>query len=772
MHSEIWIILLRESKRMVSRCICGASIVLVLLQMAIVPCTVAIDTMHGGLFGLDDLIIGNFTIWYSAGQLSPFDLEYIDRVASAGAKVIHMTGFWCNNITNPLDIIYNTTIRHWAEEAVDFGLNLGPVPSYEDPNAPPPERYMNTSSIWAVGVGDEEPAWLRFSDIYSKVSDDIAKYDNIYFADTGFHLKPLYEANNSERWTEVEWLNNKSVWVYNYFYDYIKSKIPHALVTQFILMPPTWGIVDDLCAAYEVNADINLLDCYYAKDYPWLLYETIRRYKTSLSERPLFMTIWGTIWDFLNTAGDGLYYHEGSYEQIRRETWTSYVSGVDALGFFDWAPENNNSYTWSWGQGRTDVMGRKLFKYVDNLAGQLNYLPTLNSSPEVLVVGDGYQTGEPICHVSNLRLFTEYDLINQRCFAKTDVDLSKYSLILLTDYWHYNATVTKINDYIANGGNVVFLGGVGNEPGPEESRLAYLIEHNSTEYVRSGHILLNITTPNLLDLNLVYDAPYYYSRYLRSDNFSADYHLLGLEYIVDDNGTRTRINDTSIVLYHNASMPDSGWILYCGTLDATTDPGKVANYDHEKEPDLWLLYRTLIRAFAKFLNITNSISTNATENVLITQGLVEDDTLLAAICNFNNESRVFNYTIDLSQYGLPDGTYFVHSLDANRSLGTFTSHNKIFSFNVSVVTNGTRILLISQNQIQPGYTINIFPKIPDISATTTTNSEQPSTTTNVSIPSTTSTTYFGMAVAGVLLATGLTIMVIVIFARKKQAYEE
>ena len=744
-----------EREIMKNRAIIYSVVLISVLQVNLIVRSVAIDTMHGGLAGRDDLLIGNFTIWSSAGQLEKFDLDYIDKMAEAGVKVAHGTNWWCDNITNPLDIIYNDTIRQWALEMIDFGLNIAGVPSFQDPDAPPPERLVNRSSIWAIGLGDEEPAWVRYADIWSELSDDIAKYDSLYFAETGFHLRPLYEANLTEYWTEVEWLNNKTVWVYNYFYDYVKSQFPDSKVGQGTFMSPTWGIPVDLCAPYELKADQTYMDCYYAKDDPWLLYETIRRYKTSIPDNPLFMTIWGTIWDFLNEAGDGLYYHEGSYEQIRRETWVSYVSGVDALGFFDWAPENNNSFTWYWGHFRKDLAGRRLFRYVDNLAGQLVRLPTLNSTPKVLVVGDGYNTGEPMPHVSHLRLFTEYDLVNQRCFATTDIDLSKYSMILMTDHWHYNSTVAKINDFVANGGSVVFLGGIGNEPRPYDKRIGYSIEKRTSEYDVSGHILLNITEPNILGLNLEHDALYHSTYVLNSENFTEDYHPIGTEYFVYDNGTRTKINDPAIVLYHDSSNPQSGWVLYFGAMDSTTDPADAENYDFEHEPDLWNLYKTVVRGFAGFLNITNSISTAETENMLVTQGMVDEDTMLAAICNFNNESREFTYRVDLQEFGLPDGTYWIHSLDENRSLGTADSIKGTLSFNISVVTNGTRLLLISQERPTPDFEINIFPAIPDLTDTITSTGTSPLPQDIVIIIVVTST------------GVGLLIMAIVVYHRRR-----
>ena len=439
------------------------------------------------------------------------------------------------------------------------------------------------------------------------------------------------------------------------------------------------------------------------------------------------MTIWGTIWDFLNEAGDGFYYKVGSLEQIRRETWASYVSGVDALEYFDWAPQNNDSYSWRWGQDRNDTAGRRLFAYIGNLAGQLQELPVLDSRPEVLVIGNGYQTGEAMSHVDHLRLFTEYDLVNQRCFAKTDVDLSKYSLVLVTDRWHRNETVRKLDEYVANGGNVLFLGGIGDEPGPDEPRARYDIESNTTEFTISEHALLNISSPNPLNLDMVLDAPYYVSAFLNGTHLSTNHVPFGQTVLFTANGTPHPTNDSSLLLYHDISSPGSGWVLYCGAIHLSSDASTTdETYDYQSEHELRSFYRTVVRAFARFLNITNSISTNVTENMLITQGKVDDHTLMAGICNFNNETRSFNYTVDLGKFGLSDGLYYVHSLDANCSLGSFQSTSGTLSFGLTVVTNGTRLLLISTEPPAPNYSIDIFPQLPHVA--------EESTTQNVSSP--------------------------------------
>ena len=513
----------------------------------------------------------------------------------------------------------------------------------------------------------------------------------------------------------AEWINEKGVWAYNYLHDYVKTNWPHLLVFQYMIMTPVWGAADELCAPYELKADGYVMDCFSSHSFPWILYETTRRYKTVFPDKLFHLDIWGTIWDFLNEAGDGLYYKVGSFEQIRRESWLSYLSGVDILGWFDWGPENNDSSNWKWGHERTDKLGRQIIAYVDTLAGELSELPIMKPKPEVMIIGDGYQTGEAMTNVAEVGLFTEYDLMNQRCFSMTETDLSDYSLVLLTDIPFYDEAVSKLNEYVGNGGNLILLGGIRN-PGELLTSELFPIETNTSESILDvGHIRINITTPNLISLNLEYEGQFHITSTLRIQNITEDFHPIGDFYLVDESGNTSEMDDYPLVLYHDSSNPQSGWILYWGALHSSTAEGTTnENYAFEKQIDLWYLYKQVVRSFANFLNITNSISSNETEEMLITQGIVEEGILLAGIQNFKNEEREFTYSLDLSKFDYPDGDYWVHSLDENSSMGQHTSNDQILRFNVQVTPNGTRLLLISTEKPSPDYAIEIFPSIPEI----------------------------------------------------------
>ena len=695
----------------------------------------AIETRHGGGFGIVDTILNsNIRYWTFNGQGTPQDNLDMQTLYEAGVKtilIVHWWGEWWGvNITNPIDVYYNLTVQSYLNDAIDFNLDA-----------------FNPDFVWGVTLSDEQY-------ISAQLSPEIVKYNDTYHAETGYWMKPYGERNTTESFAYNEWLNERSVWVYNYIASYIRSWAPNAKIVQYILMPPTWGLSDKTSAPYEIDGDVFAVDCFYSNEVPLLLYESVRRYKTSLPGKTLHFDIWGTIWDFINEAGDGLHYKEGSYEQIRRETWLSYLSGVDVLGWFDWAPQYNDSFNWAWGHQREDEMGKKIWMYIDNLAGQLSNLPTIEPRPEVLVVGDGHQTGVAMLNVAELGLFTEYNLVNQRCFATSDVDMSHYSVVLLADGWYYDETVDKLNNFVSNGGNLVFFGGINSTENPLPRTSRFNIESGCREESFSGHVLVNITGPNILELEIQdYDAPSHGTRLLNISTGATGYTTIEGFYSVEDT-TLTEIENSPLTLYHNESEPDSGCVLYVGAEWSYRDAEAPSS---DKKPYLWYLYKEFIRAFTDFLNITNSISSNETENMLITQGIVGEGLLLAGISDLNNTIRSFNYTLDLSQFGFPDGNYWVHSLDSDTSLGQFPSENNIIEIHIDVVANGTRLLLISETKPNPGYSIDIFPEIPEYVPVT------PTPTPTIPYPD----FLIYVIATGVVLVGGISVIAIIAWRRRE-----
>lgn len=680
----------------------------------------AIDTGYGGpapsLENTD--LINSISLWYSGGpRMSSHDVMKLNQLADSGVRIVYGIMLWGEPGTeghNALDVYYNETFRRQVEQIVDYNFN-GIPPDFYPKNVDLSWDGIDPNKIWAVSIGEEEPGGYEESEFYDTLSEDIARYSDVYYDETGFQLKPLLEMNKTEEIVFWEWFTEKNVWTYNHLYDYIKSKWPHLLVYQFAFMEPIWGLAHEVVPPYELKADGYVIDCYYAYENPWLLYETIRRYKGTFPDKPFHIILWGTIWDFFNEPGDQLYYKIGSFEDIRREAWLSYLGGADAIIWFTWGPQDDKGYDWRWGHERTDLLGRQIMAFLNHINRDLAKLPSFNSSPQILALGSGVQTGQPMTNFVDIKLFSEFDAVNERAFAKTDLNLSKYDLIVVINEIYHEETVKKLNEYVADGGNILFLRGLGDQQNifGNGTRMKFSIEKNISQININGHVVINITRPNPLDLEMNYNSYLYSGSMLSIENMTDDYHPIGDFYLIED-GNATKLNESSLVLYHNKSDPNSGWILYWGVQASSQTPGITwDDYDYENQTDLWFLYREVLRAFANFLNITNSVSLKDNENILATQGLYDNDTIIVGISNlYFHKNRSFTYSFDLLHFGFSPGTYWVHSLDSNTTIGQFESNGSILSFPVDVIRNGTRLFLVSKTKPVQNFTITIFPSIP------------------------------------------------------------
>jgi hypothetical protein len=248
-----------------------------------------------------------------------------------------------------------------------------------------------------------------------------------------------------------------------------------------------------------------------------------------------------------------------------------------------------------------------------------------------------------------------------------------------------------------------------------------LIEEEAWGVIWSGHTTLNISTPNPLNLDMNYDAPSSTVGFLHTTNTSGNYHAIGDFYEIDEYGEASLFNGHPLVLYHNASNPSEGYVLYFGYDFVSRDPDWVW-YTKEDLQYTRQVIREVLRAFGRnILGLNDTITTLETENLLITQGILDDGTVLAGISNFLQNwsytyipiERDVNYTLNLTRFGLTDGDYWVHSLDKNSSLGQFTSQNLQLTVPIHLEeTNDTRLLLISKENPNPDFWINIYPQIP------------------------------------------------------------
>ena len=654
------------------------------------------------------------SIWWPMGpHMTEEEAEWLHQLADQGIKINYRLYWWEEPgiaYHNALDIFYNESFRADVEQVIDYNFDM-----------------LDPEKVWAVTLSDEEPSW-SFHDWWGTgsfpwvINKDVAKYSDIYSAETGFQLKSFNDMNGTEGVVFIEWVNEKTVWVFNHLYDYVKSKWPHLLVFQFMFMAPF--LPYELCAPYELKADGYFVDFFTCGFNPWGLYETIRRYKTTLPDKEFHIVLWGTIWDFFNEAGDKLYYKEGSFEQIRRDAWVAYLAGTDAIGWFTWGPQDDYGYDWRWEVDRTDLQGRQLYMYTNRLNRELAKLPVLQPEPQVLAVGGEFHLKAPsyFAGTPELELFSEYDTVNHRFFAKNEMDLSKYRLIVVAEWRYYEETVRKLNEYVAAGGNVLFLGGTGWESnniyGNATRTTRFLIEENAVQSTTGGHVQINISQPNLLDLELDYEGYFHQTMGLQLEQLNENYYPIGDFFLIEEDGTPRKLEDTPLVLYHDTSNPRSGWILYWGAMRSSRIPGVTwetygESQEVEKYQAIRFLNQEVASAFANFLNLSSSISTKDNENILITQATLEGEpVVLAGLSNFNPERRSITYSLDLDHFDLPAGEYWVHSLDENAPVGQFESNASKLELAVEVPANSTKLFLISQEKPEPLYSVEIFPKIP------------------------------------------------------------
>ena len=630
------------------------------------------------------------------------DIIAISEMAKHGFDID--TGvFWCWELPNKsiFDLFYNSTCIRKVERMIDRVFEHDPG---EDPGLSP-DRVS-----W-FKISSEEPFWaLHWTENFPWVINDVvAVYNETYKTETGFWLKPFNSMNNTEKVVLHEWSNEKFKWVWDHLYDYLKSKWPNIDVCVEFWAPKTlvpgavpWIYKSDCLAGYG----------YLTRDdgNAWYIYEGNRWYKSFAPEKKLQMVLWASDPYPEPECGEG-------FKAQEKSAWLSYLGGADIVYWFSW----HDLLGWSW--YREDSIGKRLFLYSDWLNAELMKLPVFKPKPEVLIVPQ-FLGNAPCEPASEINAYLEYDIMDPRCMTQPEVDLSQYKLIVLSEYRFYDDTVQKLNDYVKSGGNIIFLGGAGwptNVYDNATRMTPFLMEEDATTTLIKNHILMNITTPNPLGLDLEFDAEVLQTFRLNPANTTGSYHSIGEFSIIDEYGSATPISGYPLILYHNSTNPNEGKVLYCGIQYATSGSSfDWSNRTHAAEING--IYKEIIKSFAlNTLRMNGSISDSETENLLITQAMIDDDTLLSGISNYminsvvqyNGEARDINYTLNLDRFDLSDGDYWVHSLDENASLGLFSSDNGVLRIPIHIDANSTRLLLISKTKPEPDYWVDTSPSIPN-----------------------------------------------------------
>ena len=577
----------------------------------------------------------------------PEDVEWL---ADHGIDILYQIWFWHEHDYNILDIFYNyESCQDTVKASIDFHFN-----------------WLDPNKIWAVKLGDEEPVSGGYNWGLSEdpLPEDIAKYDNIYYQETGDHLKPIQYMNHSEHQRFFEWANEKDTWVLNWVYDYVKTKWPHLDVFQNVFARPMDGAYAE---PYFLSADAFTFSHYTSEmDGFWDVYNTARYYKTIFPNTPFHMGLWGIS-------------HIPDMEPIdrvifKKMAWASYLGGADGIGWFQ-----EDSLKFNYWQ-TTQEWAIEDFEYLNAINKELMKMTDFTPQPNVLVIGLGpsgaYRIG----------LFKEYDTVSKDFLAMRNFDLTRYDLIFVFGEVHYNEVVTKLNDYVSAGGNLVLVTTLLPQyPQPEYGRrdAKFLFEeHGYRTYDLGGLVTIEVDKPNMLDLEFSYVDTSFQSAAFKVTQNSDYFYPIGKYYLDGQEYT----DGYPSFLYQE--HPDHGWILYDGYV----------RYENTHEQAM-LIWNTFFRAFAlNLLNKPECISTEEQKGTLITPAKIGENKLLVGMVN-NVVAKTFSCTLSLDRFGLPDGHYYVYLWENMQLYGEFTSSQGELSFPVNLLADDVKLFVVSKQPL-------------------------------------------------------------------------
>ncbi len=582
--------------------------------------------------------------------------EALEWLADNGIDILYQIWFRHEHDYNILDIFYNyESCRDTVEASIDVHFDS------LDPN-----------KIWGVRLGDEEPAGggYRWGLNEDPLPEDIAKYDSIYYEDTGDSLKSPKSMNHSEHQKFFEWANVRDTWVLNWMYDYVKTKWPHLEVFQNVFARPLdWAYAEP----YLLNADGFMYDHYSSEmDGFWGVYNTVRYYKTIFPDIPFHMLLWGI-------SSIPVEESDAPVDRVvfKKMAWASYLGGADGIGWF----QSDSVGLMGWQTSKDWAI--QDFEYTNMINKNLMKMPSIAPQSKILVIGllpSGlYRIG----------LFKEYDTVSEDFLAMCDCDfdLTRYDIIFVFGELHYNEVVEKLNDYVSAGGNLALVTTLL----PENPEVEYghrdakfLFEENGyrREYDLNGKVTIEVEKPNKLDLEFSYVDSSFQSAAFKVTQNPDYFEPIGKYYL----GGEEYTEGFPSFLYRED--PDYGWIFYNGYV----------RYDHTHEQAM-LIWNTFFRAFAlNLLNKPECISTEEQKGTLITPGVMGEGELLVGMVN-DTVAKTFTYTLSLDRFGFSDGTYFVYLWDGMQFYGEFTSSEGNLSFSVDLLPNDVKLFLVSDHLV-------------------------------------------------------------------------
>ena len=191
------------------------------------------------------------------------------------------------------------------------------------------------------------------------------------------------------------------------------------------------------------------------------------------------------------------FYEPYTKADFKRLAYAAYLAGAERIGWFSLGTDERDRAVLSW--QRTDQEGKETFDAINEINKELMSLPVFNSSPKVLEIAEYDGAGNSM----GLGLL-EWDNTNQIHASKPSFNLSKYNLIIVKEQPNLLSDfVGKLNQYVANGGNLVLLGDTGSSLTDPfgEVRPNLMIENGVVSYqYNNDPISFSLTGSNPLEL--------------------------------------------------------------------------------------------------------------------------------------------------------------------------------------------------------------------------------------------------------------------------------
>lgn len=534
----------------------------------------------------------------------------------------------------------------WRPEPVSSSMeNPNPLDFYYD-EAFRNQVYDHLSQVFSmfpeglasgILLGDEEPygayQWFYFGTAGMEWPDEISKYNGTYHAETGFWFKDLPKMNPMERKTWQEWMEERNAFAYNSMYSYLKTLYPEKSVIIAVMENYNLGFDPSL-----ISTDERSGYAFYSKD-PRQIYSGIRYAKTTYPDMPVDTTLWGS---------PRFGFYEGcSYSKLdfKRMAYAAYIAGADRISWFTYGDDERGRMLQNW--QRTDQTGRDAFDAINEINRELMALPVFNCSPKVLEISEYDTAGES----KGIGLL-EWDNTNQIRASKAGFDLSKYCLVIVKDQPSLISDfVTKLNQYVEDGGNLVLLGSTGSsltDPfGQPRPRL--MIENGDIDYQHSyDSMTFTLMGDNPLKLSLelpVSDV----ARHGISFTFSPNHQTINIEVPEESQGYHP------LVLYHDESDPDSGHVFYNG-FHVDWEP-----YTYASTPtvQLWILS---LNAFGDIIGFHEGLATE--ENCKTLASIASfPDRLIVGFVNDEMERGLFSAEFDFTTRGYEQRSLWLYQRD-------------------------------------------------------------------------------------------------------------